>query len=305
MSLLRKINAKSKYGEFDTNGDSEITASELAKVTGIPLNEAKDYIKKYDTNKNMTLDSEEFEDLKDMILAQQRLSNHINSKMKLSDIDKNGDGKVSAAELAKVCGITRQQAREIIKKVDKNGNNYLDQDEFLVLKNQILSQQRQKIKYKIKPTTTIKSMDKNSDGKLSAAELSKATNITLKEAEEIIGQYDKNGDGFLDAAEFKDLKDQILSQQTKKLISGINENTNFKDIDKNGDKTLTAKELSEAVNISLKKAEALINKYDKNKDHVLDSSEFADLKKQILGQQTQKILSQIKPNTTICEIVGI
>ena len=43
----------------------------------------------------------------------------------------------------------------------------------------------------------------------------------------------------------------------------------LKDIDKNGDAIFTAKELSEAVNISLKKAEDLINKYDKNEDHVL------------------------------------
>ena len=46
-------------------------------------------------------------------MAQQRLRNHIDPKMKLSNIDENGDGNASAAELAKFCS-TRQQARDII-----------------------------------------------------------------------------------------------------------------------------------------------------------------------------------------------
>ena len=91
-----------------------------------------------------------------------------------------------------------------------------NQEEFNSLKEQILSQQRDAVSAGINENSSVNAMDDDKDNKVSAQELSQATNISVKEAELLIKQYDKNGDGMLDEKEFEELKDKILREQQEK-----------------------------------------------------------------------------------------
>jgi len=95
------------------------------------------------------------------------------------DIDKDGDGKITAAE-AKAAGISDAD----FKKADKNGDGSLTVDEYLNTTT-----------YNPKPA--FKDIDKNGDGKITAAE-AKAAGISDADFK----KADKNGDGSLTIDEY-------------------------------------------------------------------------------------------------------
>merc|ERR1712039_869476 len=59
-------------------------------------------------------------------------------------------------------------------------------------------------------------------------------------------------------------------------------------MDDNKDNKVSANELAQATNISVKEAELLIKQVDKNGDGLLDEQEFNDLKNKILQEQKEK-----------------
>merc|ERR1712154_504956 len=150
----------------------------------------------------------EFEALKEQIIGQQMndMTNKLNASSINSNIDADGDGKLSASELAAQCNITEQEAQNIIYQYDQDGDGMLDEEEFEDLKQQILSQQREQMTDKLALNDKHDQIDADGDGKLSASELAAHCNITEQEAKNIILQYDQDGDGMLDQIEFDELK---------------------------------------------------------------------------------------------------
>jgi len=65
----------------------------------------------------------------------------INAAVKHDEFDGDGDGKVSAEELAQQTNITIERAREIIAEHDVDGDGQLDEKEFEKLKQQIIDEQ--------------------------------------------------------------------------------------------------------------------------------------------------------------------
>jgi len=64
----------------------------------------------------------------------------INKTVRVEAFDDDGDGKVSAAELAAQTNITEERAKEIIAEYDKDGDGQLDEEEFEILKQQIIDE---------------------------------------------------------------------------------------------------------------------------------------------------------------------
>ena len=282
-------------------GDGKLSAKELAYACSITILEAEEIIKQYDANGDGLLDQEEFEDLKNQILQQQghQMVNQINANTDFSRFDNDGDGRLTANELAQACGMSIEEAQNIIYQYDANGDGTLDPDEFEDLKQQILAQQRDMMTNNINAMDTHQGFDTNGDGKLDANELAQACNITVQEAQNIIYQYDANGDGLLDQQEFEELKQQILQQQREMMTNNINANDNIQSMDDNGDGKLSAIELANACNISAAEAQNIIMQFDKDGDGMLDPQEFEELKQQILEQQRQRMTNNINVNDNL------
>jgi len=293
--MQQSINANTEIGDMDQNYDGRLSAKELAEACSITLEEAQECIQQYDEDGDGTLDEDEFNNLKEQILAQQmeEMTNKLNVNDYHNDIDADGDGKLSAVELAAACNISEMEAQNIILQYDQDGDGQLNPEEFQDLKNQILSQQRDNMTDKLAHNDYHDNIDIDGDGKLSAKELAEECNISELEAQNIILQYDEDGDGQLNPDEFENLKQQILSQQREQMTDKLGANDTFENIDNNSDNKLSAKELAEACNISEIQASNIIQQYDIDGDGTLDKEEFEQLKEQILEQQRNKISSEI------------
>ena len=145
-NMTNNINANDTLDTMDANNDGKLSANELAQACNVSLLEAENIIKQYDVNGDGLLDKQEFEDLKNQILEQQRanMTDKLGAQDTHYDIDADGDGKLDANELAEQCNISIQEAQNIILQYDRDGDGKLDKDEFEDLKQQILQQQRDK-----------------------------------------------------------------------------------------------------------------------------------------------------------------
>eukprot|EP01083_Nonionella_stella_P277346 942852_1 len=289
-NITNKLNASDFHDAIDADGDGILSASELATACNITEQEAQKIIHQYDEDGDGMLNEQEFHDLKQQILSQQRdnMTDKLSHNQGHTDIDINNDGKLSAQELAVACNITQLEAKNIILQYDQDGDGMLDADEFEDLKQQILSQQRDKMTDKISANDTFQNMDANSDKKLTAKELADACGISELQAKNIIEQYDVDNDGTLNAEEFEDLKQKTLEQQRDKISSDINEFSNVGSMDDNKDGKLDANELANACDISVSEAELLIEQYDTNNDGMLNEQEFENLKQKILSEKKEK-----------------
>eukprot|EP01084_Bolivina_argentea_P008796 16450_1 len=288
--MTNKINFNDEHEHFDADDDGKLSANELAEACSISLEDAQNIIAQYDADGDGMLDPQEFENLKQQVLQQQRqnMTNKMSHNAFHDNMDENNDGKLSAVELAEACNITQQEAKNIIAQYDVDGDGMLDAQEFENLKQQILQQQRQNMTNKMSANDNMQSMDDNNDGKLSAVELAEACNISQIEASNMIEQYDANNDGYLDAQEFEQLKQQILQQQRNNVTDSFNKNTSYQQMDDNKDGKVSADELSKACNITLNEAQLLIQQNDNDGDGFLDEQEFENLKNKILREQQEK-----------------
>jgi len=290
------IGANAQYAQFDANNDNRLSAEELAAACNISVEEAADVIRQYDANGDGYLDPDEFEQLKAQILAQQT---ELIASHQFSQLDNDGDGRISAAELAAAVNIPEEEAAYIIQQYDPNGDGFLDESEFMDLKQQILDQQQQdNMAVNINAHTQFDQIDADHNGALSATELAQACNIDVEEARAIIYQYDQNGDGLLQPHEFEDLKNQILAQQRADMTNKMGANTQFADIDNDGNNALSAKELAAACGITEMEAQNIIIQFDQNGDGYLQPDEFEQLKQQILQQQRAMAAGAIQQNTS-------
>ena len=241
--MLKEGAIKEVLERLDIIKKNKAKANELAQACNISTQQAQNLIYQHYANGNGVLDANDFDDLKQQILEQQRkkVTDKINAHDVVQGVDKDGDGKLSANELAQACNITSNEAWE---RYHKSKWSMLDANEFEKFLK--LKQQRQRMTDKINANDVVQRFDKDGDGKLSANELAQACNITYKEAQNIIYQYDANGDGLLDEQEFEELKQQILEQQRQKMTNNINANDTIQSMDNNGDGKLSAIELANA-----------------------------------------------------------
>ena len=141
--------------------------------------------------------------------------------------------------------------------------------------------------------TIFQSIDKNSDGEITVAELRQALisagqDYTLKDVQKIVKKVDRNGDGRVAWEEFLALmskKKESVKRVGDKEVSGEEYSRAieaFKIFDKNNDGVIDMKELMEAMKeLQLeedpKKVEKLLKDLDKNGDGSIDYEEFASL----------------------------
>lgn len=140
-SELRKV-----FQMFDKNGDGQITKKELGesfKNLGIyiPEDELDVTMEKIDTNGDGCVDVEEFSSLYRSILAEGEGDDKGDEEDGLREafdvFDRNGDGYITVEELRSVLsslglkqGRTPEECRQMISKVDADGDGRVDFKEF-------------------------------------------------------------------------------------------------------------------------------------------------------------------------------
>ena len=138
------------HGALDTNRDGSVDKKEFIEgmqkiVSGLSVQQLTDIFTSIDINDDKYLSLNEFSlFIKGAQLQRdervQRLDPSLQEDVKrrirdlFNEFDKDGDGKVIAAEIytfMKVINpITMEKAQEMIKSVDANGNGAIDRDEF-------------------------------------------------------------------------------------------------------------------------------------------------------------------------------
>eukprot|EP00485_Elphidium_margaritaceum_P000777 CAMPEP_0202688848 /NCGR_PEP_ID=MMETSP1385-20130828/4253_1 /ASSEMBLY_ACC=CAM_ASM_000861 /TAXON_ID=933848 /ORGANISM="Elphidium margaritaceum" /LENGTH=474 /DNA_ID=CAMNT_0049343899 /DNA_START=68 /DNA_END=1492 /DNA_ORIENTATION=+ len=216
-AMTDKMDANTFHDEVDADGDGRVTAAELANACNLTEMEAQNIILQYDADGDGTLSMQEFQDLKEQVLAQQRaaMTDKIGTDDTFAQMDKDASQRLTATELAAACNISESQAKNVIAQYDVNGDGKLDEKEFETLKQQILKQQKEKAGNTIAADTSLADLDDNKDNRLSAAEFAQATGISEKEAQSLIAGVDKNGDGYLNKKEFEALKQQIEKRKAE------------------------------------------------------------------------------------------
>jgi len=132
---------KASFKLFDKNGDGKITAMELKEAMAklgnkMTLKEVQEMIKGVDTDGNGTVEFEEFVTMMSDSLQTDTAEEDLKNAFKT--FDKDGDGFITAPELRlamKQMGeiISEQEAKEMIKNADTDGNNKIDFNEFVAM----------------------------------------------------------------------------------------------------------------------------------------------------------------------------
>ncbi|KAJ7568609.1 hypothetical protein O6H91_01G039900 [Diphasiastrum complanatum] len=127
--------------------------------------------------------------------------------------DENKDGKLSREDLGRSLeklglNLSEQELMAIVMEVDKNGNGFVDLEEFLALYSKDVSNLEEPEEEYLKETFQI--FDKNKDGFISAEELqhmmcnmgfAEGTNVV--DCRHMIKGVDRDGDGLVDFMDFK------------------------------------------------------------------------------------------------------
>eukprot|EP01118_Nematostelium_gracile_P019968 TRINITY_DN949_c0_g1_i2.p2 TRINITY_DN949_c0_g1~~TRINITY_DN949_c0_g1_i2.p2 ORF type:complete len:157 (+),score=48.53 TRINITY_DN949_c0_g1_i2:90-560(+) len=135
---------KQSFRLFDKNGDGKITHSELRdamKKLGVDLSkkEVTELIKSVDKNKNGTVEFDEFVELMKDSFGEPSAEDEENKLREAFKVfDRNGDGSISKDELVQVMKnlgrkLTKQEAEDMLKSADTDGNGQIDYEEFIRL----------------------------------------------------------------------------------------------------------------------------------------------------------------------------
>ena len=123
------------FQRADKNQDGKVSTEECAQILEsifgkIPRKRLNKMVNDTDLNKDGNIDYREFSKM----LKQRARKNKFLKAFQL--LDKNGDGKISKEEIKSVikqCGGTLfdEEVEKVIKDVDKDGDGYLNYNEFL------------------------------------------------------------------------------------------------------------------------------------------------------------------------------
>ncbi|KAK9276030.1 hypothetical protein L1049_005561 [Liquidambar formosana] len=123
--------------------------------------------------------------------------------------DVNGDGKISASELGLIMGSlghaeTEEDLQQMVREVDKDGDGFIDLNEFIELNTNGVDSQE--VMENLKDAFSVYDLDGN--GTISADELHKVLRslgdeCSLAECKKMISGVDDNGDGLISFDEFK------------------------------------------------------------------------------------------------------
>ncbi|GKV38630.1 hypothetical protein SLEP1_g55523 [Rubroshorea leprosula] len=121
--------------------------------------------------------------------------------------DKNGDGKISFDELKEIHAAlgwnqSAEEVRKAMAEMDKDGDGFIDQEEFIAFNKESSSNENQELKQ------AFDMYDLDGDGVITANELHSVLRklggkCTLSDCKKMISQVDKNGDGKVNFEEFK------------------------------------------------------------------------------------------------------
>ena len=142
----QKAEFKRAFSLFDKNGDGNISSSELSgvmKQLGRNMTEAEvtDMLKEIDSDGSGTIEFNEFTDymMKKLTKAQQPTNIDEIRRKAFQACDKDGSGTIGPKEFVEIMkqlgddSITEHQAREMITRVDKDGDCVINYDEFVAL----------------------------------------------------------------------------------------------------------------------------------------------------------------------------
>jgi Ca2+-binding EF-hand superfamily protein len=170
---------------------------------------------------------------------------------------------------------------KIIAKYDKNGNGVIDGDEMEAMRRD----------YAANPDGELKEFDLNGDGKLDDAEIAAikpgAGSARKEKLRELIAKYDKNSNGVIDDDEVEAVRKDFAAHPDGDL----------KQFDLNHDGKLDDKEIA-LIKVGPGKAErlkALVAKYDKNGNGIIDGNEIESMRK-AFADGTDKELKRFDVN---------
>ncbi|KAE8718725.1 PfkB-like carbohydrate kinase family protein [Hibiscus syriacus] len=131
-------------------------------------------------------------------------------KRVFNKLDKNGDGMICRDELKLALSTLDSESSsdeidKIMMEMDKDGNGYIDLDEFIAFDG-IAGDENQMSSKELKDAFNLYDLDKN--GLISASELHAVLKklgeqFSLSHCQRMISKFDENGDGNVDFQEFK------------------------------------------------------------------------------------------------------
>lgn len=130
---------KEAFQIFDKDGDGLITTKELGTVMrslgqNLSEEELKTMIEEVDTDKNGTIDFQEFLGLMAWKMKETDIEDELIEAFKV--FDRDGNGLISSHELRFVMStsgekLSEEDIEEMIKEADENGDGYIDYEEFV------------------------------------------------------------------------------------------------------------------------------------------------------------------------------
>lgn len=134
---------RAAFSMWDLDGDGTISASELGKLLrACKLNptekDVRLLVKRFDADKNGSLDFDEFQALYKELLEKEPVNPRALLEESFKVFDMNGDGRIDRSELSFALTslgepLTEREAADLISQLDADGDGKIDYSEFVQL----------------------------------------------------------------------------------------------------------------------------------------------------------------------------